>query len=142
MTHNPIRPWRNIERRVSRQIRVGKVLVGGDAPISVQTMTNTLTTDVAATIEQIQRLFADHLANGGEAKVDDRGRIRIDDWEMGAEVQKAVADAWEIVTTENLSEISDFSGYKKEFLRLFGFGLEGVDYEAETNTERLLPSGS
>ena len=55
MTHNPIRPWRNIQRRVSRQISVGKVLVGGDAPISVQTMTNTLTTDVAATIEQIQR---------------------------------------------------------------------------------------
>ncbi|MBC7736740.1 MAG: flavodoxin-dependent (E)-4-hydroxy-3-methylbut-2-enyl-diphosphate synthase [Candidatus Saccharibacteria bacterium] len=55
MTHNPIRPWRNIERRVSRQIRVGKVLVGGDAPISVQTMTNTLTTDIKATIEQIQR---------------------------------------------------------------------------------------
>ncbi len=55
MTHNPIRPWRNIQRRVSRQISVGKVLVGGDAPISVQTMTNTLTTDIAATIEQIQR---------------------------------------------------------------------------------------
>ena len=55
MTHNPIRPWRNIDRRVSRQIRVGKVLVGGDAPITVQTMTNTLTTDVKATVEQIQR---------------------------------------------------------------------------------------
>ncbi len=55
MTHNPIRPWRNIERRLSRQIRVGKVLVGGDAPISVQTMTNTLTHDVKATIEQVQR---------------------------------------------------------------------------------------
>ena len=55
MTHNPIRPWRNIERRKSRQIRVGKVLVGGDAPISVQTMTNTITSDVKATIEQIQR---------------------------------------------------------------------------------------
>ncbi|MBN2630034.1 MAG: flavodoxin-dependent (E)-4-hydroxy-3-methylbut-2-enyl-diphosphate synthase [Rhodobacteraceae bacterium] len=55
MTHNPIRPWRNISRRVSRQIRVGKVLVGGDAPISVQTMTNTLTPDVAATLAQIQR---------------------------------------------------------------------------------------
>jgi (E)-4-hydroxy-3-methylbut-2-enyl-diphosphate synthase len=54
MTHNPIRPWRNIERRVSRQISVGKVLVGGDAPISVQTMTNTLTTDVAATLAQVQ----------------------------------------------------------------------------------------
>jgi (E)-4-hydroxy-3-methylbut-2-enyl-diphosphate synthase len=55
MSHNPIRPWRNIYRRPSRQIRVGRVLVGGDAPISVQTMTNTLTTDVAATLEQIQR---------------------------------------------------------------------------------------
>lgn len=55
MTHNPIRPWRNIDRRKSRQIRVGKVPVGGDAPISVQTMTNTLTTDIPATIEQIQR---------------------------------------------------------------------------------------
>ena len=55
MTHNPVRPWRNIQRRMSRQIRVGKVLVGGDAPISVQTMTNTITSDVAATIEQVQR---------------------------------------------------------------------------------------
>ena len=55
MSHNPIRPWRNIDRRKSRQIMVGKVAVGGDAPISVQTMTNTLTTDVAATIEQVQR---------------------------------------------------------------------------------------
>jgi (E)-4-hydroxy-3-methylbut-2-enyl-diphosphate synthase len=55
MTHNPIRPWRNIDRRVSRQIRVGKVLVGGDAPISVQTMTNTITSDVKATLEQVQR---------------------------------------------------------------------------------------
>ena len=55
MSLNSIRPWRNVYRRVSRQIRVGKVLVGGDAPISVQTMTNTLTTDIAATIEQVQR---------------------------------------------------------------------------------------
>ncbi|WP_349678443.1 flavodoxin-dependent (E)-4-hydroxy-3-methylbut-2-enyl-diphosphate synthase, partial [Hyphomonas sp. UBA3988] len=47
MSHNPIRPWRNIERRKSRQIRVGNVLVGGDAPIAVQTMTNTPTEDVA-----------------------------------------------------------------------------------------------
>jgi (E)-4-hydroxy-3-methylbut-2-enyl-diphosphate synthase len=55
MTHNPIRPWRNIDRRKSRQIRVGRVLVGGDAPISVQTMTNTLTHDIRATVEQISR---------------------------------------------------------------------------------------
>ena len=55
MSHNPIRPWRDIERRTSRQIRVGNVLVGGDAPIAVQTMTNTPTEDAAATIAQIQR---------------------------------------------------------------------------------------
>ncbi|MHC0052783.1 flavodoxin-dependent (E)-4-hydroxy-3-methylbut-2-enyl-diphosphate synthase [Actibacterium sp. D379-3] len=55
MSFNHVRPWRNIYRRTSRQIHVGPVPVGGDAPISVQTMTNTLTTDVKATIEQIQR---------------------------------------------------------------------------------------
>ena len=53
MSLNHIRPWRNIYRRTSRQIMVGNVPVGGDAPISVQTMTNTLTTDVKATIEQV-----------------------------------------------------------------------------------------
>ena len=54
MSHNPIRPWRNIDRRKTRQIHVGPVAVGGDAPITVQTMTNTLTTDVKATVEQVQ----------------------------------------------------------------------------------------
>ena len=51
-----VRPWRHIERRKSRQIRVGSVLVGGDAPISVQSMTNTPTSDAAATIDQIRQL--------------------------------------------------------------------------------------
>ncbi|NIZ14006.1 flavodoxin-dependent (E)-4-hydroxy-3-methylbut-2-enyl-diphosphate synthase [Phaeobacter sp. HF9A] len=54
MSHNPIRPWRNIDRRKSRQIMVGNVPVGGDAPIAVQTMTNTLTTDIKGTIAQVQ----------------------------------------------------------------------------------------
>ena len=94
------------------------------------------------TIEQIERLFTDHLASGGAPTLDERGRIRIDDWEMSPPIQSAVAAAWEKVTTENLSELSDFSGYKKEFLRLFGFGLEGIDYEKDTITERPLPSSS
>ncbi len=91
-------------------------------------------------IEQIQRLFADHLASGAAPALDERGRIRIDDWEMRGDVQRAVAEGWEKVETANLSELSDFSGYKREFLRLFGFGLEDVDYESDTNTERPLPS--
>ena len=56
MSHNPIRPWRNIDRRLSRKIRVGSVEVGGDAPIAVQSMTNTPTHDAAATIGQILRM--------------------------------------------------------------------------------------
>ena len=93
-------------------------------------------------IEQIQRLFTDHLANGGEPTLDEKKRIRIDDWEMQDNIQSAVGDAWEKITTENLSELSDFSGYKTEFLKLFGFGLEGVDYEADTDPERPLLSQS
>ena len=53
MSLNAIRPWRNIDRRESRRIHVGSVPVGGGAPISVQTMTNTLTTDVAGTVAQV-----------------------------------------------------------------------------------------
>lgn len=91
-------------------------------------------------IEQIQRLFADHLANGSGPTLDEKSRIRIDDWEMSPEVQSAVMELWEKVDTDNLSEISDFAGYKQEFLKLFGFGLDGVDYEAETNPDLALPS--
>ena len=94
-------------------------------------------------IEQITRLFLDHLATEqGPTQLDEADRIRIDDWEMQDDVQSEVVQRWESVTTENLNEISDFAGYQSEFLRLFGFGLEGVDYEAETATERPLPSGA
>ncbi len=68
-------------------------------------------------IEQIQRLFADHLTAEGGPALDEKGRIRIDDWEMREDIQKAVEEAWETATTSNLSDVSDFSGYKKEFLR-------------------------
>jgi len=91
-------------------------------------------------IEQIQRLFADHLASESGPTLDERGRIRIDDWEMRDDVQKTVAEAWEQVSTDNISEISDFEGYRDEFLRLFGFGMQGVDYQKDTNPERPLPS--
>ncbi|MFT4549540.1 MAG: enoyl-[acyl-carrier protein] reductase/trans-2-enoyl-CoA reductase (NAD+) [Verrucomicrobiales bacterium] len=88
-------------------------------------------------IEQVQRLFAERLY-GGSPDLDEAGRIRIDDWEMRPEIQAAVAAAWEKVSTENLDELGDFAGYQKNFLRLFGFGLDGVDYEAETDPVREL----
>ena len=88
-------------------------------------------------IEQVQRLFAERLY-GGSPDVDEAGRIRIDDWEMRPEIQDAVVAAWEKVTTENLDEHGDFAGYQENFLRLFGFGLDGVDYEAEADPVREL----
>jgi enoyl-[acyl-carrier protein] reductase/trans-2-enoyl-CoA reductase (NAD+) len=82
-------------------------------------------------IEQIQRLFATQLYNGCALDFDDAGRVRIDDWEMRPEVQAEIPGIWQQVTTENLAEISDIEGYRTEFLKLFGFGLSGVDYSAD-----------
>ena len=91
-------------------------------------------------IEQIQRLFADRLAPAADPQLDEQGRIRIDDWEMKPEVQEAVAKVWSVVTTENLPAVSDIAGYRAEFLQLFGFGLPGVNYEAETDPNVPVPS--
>lgn len=91
-------------------------------------------------IEQIHRLFADHYGAANGPTLDDKGRIRIDDWEMRPDVQAEVAKVWPVVTTETIDEVSDFAGYQKEFYRLFGFGLAGVDYTAETNPLRAIPS--
>jgi enoyl-[acyl-carrier protein] reductase/trans-2-enoyl-CoA reductase (NAD+) len=84
-------------------------------------------------IEQIQRLFSARLYSNGSIPVDEKGRIRIDDWEMDEAVQKEVAELWKGATTENLIAIGDLAGYKSDFLNLFGFGFDGVDYAAESN---------
>ena len=84
-------------------------------------------------IEQIQRLFEDRLFSGKEVPVDEKGRIRIDDWEMRDDVQAEVAELWNKVTTENLSLLGDLEGYKKEFYQLFGFDVDGVDYTKDAD---------
>ncbi len=86
-------------------------------------------------IEQIYRLLSSQLYNNNKPKLDAEGRIRLDDHEMEAAVQDAVINLWDKVTTENIHEISDIAGYKSEFLKLFGFGLSGIDYEAPVNTD-------
>jgi enoyl-[acyl-carrier protein] reductase/trans-2-enoyl-CoA reductase (NAD+) len=82
-------------------------------------------------IEQMQRLFAAQLYNGHTPKLDSEGRVRIDDWEMRPDVQAAVAEIWPKVTTENIEQLTDITGYRTEFLKLFGFGLPGIDYDAD-----------
>lgn len=84
-------------------------------------------------IEQIYRLYKDRLYTDGEVPVDEKGRIRIDDWELRDDVQAVVSELWEKTTTENLSELGDLAGYRTDFFNLFGFEIAGVDYAADAN---------
>jgi enoyl-[acyl-carrier protein] reductase/trans-2-enoyl-CoA reductase (NAD+) len=84
-------------------------------------------------IEQIQRLFNERLYTNKDIAVDEKGRIRIDDWEMREDVQNKIAELWELANTDNLSNIGDLEGYKEEFLSLFGFGLTNLDYDIDVN---------
>ena len=82
-------------------------------------------------IEQIDRLFRE--AMFGDKALDDEGRQRVDDLELLPEVQAEVAELWSQIDTDNLNELSDFAGYREEFLQLFGFEIPGVDYDADVD---------
>jgi len=85
-------------------------------------------------IEQINRMFHTQLYKDGGADLDESARIRMDDWELRDDVQNKVKELWPQITNENIFELSDYQGYKDEFLKLFGFGIEGIDYEADVDT--------
>ncbi len=82
-------------------------------------------------VEQIDRLFRDRLY--GDGLLDDEGRLRVDQLELDPAVQAEVAGIWEQIDTDNLKSLADFDGYRQEFLQLFGFGVEGVDYAADVD---------
>ena len=86
-------------------------------------------------LEQMRRLFTDFLCAGGPPKLDDARRLRLDDREMRSDVQAEVAALWPQVTTENLRSMTDFAGFQREFRGLFGFEVDGVDYEQPTETD-------
>jgi enoyl-[acyl-carrier protein] reductase / trans-2-enoyl-CoA reductase (NAD+) len=89
-------------------------------------------------IEQMCRLFSDFLTAGQAPATDESGRIRLDDRELRADVQAEVSELFPQVTTENLRKISNFAGFQREFRNLFGFEVEGLDYEQPVETEVLL----
>ena len=91
-------------------------------------------------IEQIDRLFRTQMYGGTGLTFDDAGRVRIDDLEMKPDVQAEVAQLWPEITTENLAALTDIVGYRSEFLKLFGFGLAGIDYEADIDPHVELPA--
>ena len=87
-------------------------------------------------IEQINRLFRTQLYNNTvDQNLDDTNRIRLDDWELRDDVQQKCRDIWPQVTTENLFELTDYASYKNEFLELFGFNKDGVNYDNDENSE-------
>lgn len=93
-------------------------------------------------IEQIDRLFRDKIYGPNGVQLEADGRIHVDDLEMREDVQEAVRKIWPVITTENLLEQSDYEGYQKEFLKLFGFGVPGVDYEKDIDPDTALPGGA
>lgn len=86
-------------------------------------------------IEQVQRLFATKLYNGQTPETDDQNRLRLDDWELRENVQKTCGEIWAQINDDNIYDLTDYKSYKEEFLRLFGFGLKGVDYDADVSAE-------
>ncbi len=89
-------------------------------------------------IEQVDGLFRESLF-GATPYMDDEGRLRADRKELDPEVQAAVGELWEQINTDNLRDLSDFDGYRREFLQLFGFEVDGVDYDADVNPEVAIP---
>lgn len=85
-------------------------------------------------IEQLYRLFTEGLY-AETPRLDEEGRLRMDELELRPEIQAAVAASWAKVSTDNLRQLTDFAGYKHEFLALFGFDIQGIDYEADVNPE-------
>jgi len=92
------------------------------------------------TIEQMQRLFSERLYTGNEIPVDEKGRIRVDDWEMREDIQDKIAQLWEQATSENLPEIGDLAGYRSDFYNLFGFEVPGVTYGTDVNEMKQIES--
>jgi len=83
------------------------------------------------TITHIHRLFATQLASGATMNLDDSGRIRLDDLELAPVVQDEVKRRWPLVTTANVHELTDLEGFREDFLKIFGFGMDEVDYDAD-----------
>jgi enoyl-[acyl-carrier protein] reductase / trans-2-enoyl-CoA reductase (NAD+) len=84
-----------------------------------------------ACIHQIDRLFRDRLCAAPPLLTDPEGRIRLDDWEMREDVQREVAQRWQSASTATIRELADVDGFREEYLRYHGFGVQGVDYTAE-----------
>ena len=90
-------------------------------------------------IEQLYELYHDALY-GPTPRLDEEGRLRVDYKELQPNVQEAVKQAWSVVENDTIYKLTDFAGYKQDFLRLFGFEIDGVDYDADVNPDVKIPN--
>lgn len=86
---------------------------------------------------QMQRMFSEKIYSSNEIEFDDAGRLRMDDFELREDVQREVDNIWNKITPENFKKLSDYEGYKKEFMQINGFEVEGIDYDKDINIELL-----
>ena len=93
-------------------------------------------------VRHIGRLFRQHLYDRLAPPLDEVGRIRVDDWELRADVQAEVRRLWDVVSTETILDVSDLAGFRRDFLRIFGFEADGVDYEADVSPIDEMPVGA
>lgn len=91
-------------------------------------------------IEQIYRLMHDFVYTGKSISVDEEQRVRIDDLEMQADVQKKIDEIWKIISTDNINQLADLAGYRRDFYKLFGFEVDGVNYQADVNIDVKIES--
>ncbi len=91
-------------------------------------------------IEQMYRLMHDRIGAKGNVPVDENRLVRMDDYEMKDEVQKEILKCWNSVSESNIKDIADIDGYWKEFYEIFGFGIDGTDYNADVDIQIGIPS--
>lgn len=90
-------------------------------------------------IEQMYRMLHEKLYTA-EPVTDSENRLRVDDYELQEDVQKAISDVWETVSADTIDDIADIKGYWKDFYEIFGFGIDGVDYEKDVDLAMDIPS--
>jgi enoyl-[acyl-carrier protein] reductase/trans-2-enoyl-CoA reductase (NAD+) len=82
-------------------------------------------------VAHIHRLFREQLYSNQPMRTDEIGRIRMDNYELDVDIQSEVQRRWSIITTDNVADLADLRGFRDDFFRLFGFGIENVDYDAD-----------
>ncbi len=86
-------------------------------------------------VEQAFRLFSEELYSGAEINLDKSGRIRLDDYELLEDVQDYVSENWAKFNTDTMDRIADFEGYRRDFMQIYGFDFEDVDYDKDVSPE-------